>query len=186
MNLFWMSLSIVLKDCYFEFLTRVAFVQAQPLSLEELLAKKKAEEEAEAKVRAPQGIHFLFCCSIVFPCLLFYFSFSAQVPVQSRARSRGSETEGATDRGEEEVVGRWEEEEEDVPRHRQKNDGSVSASGLFRCRHSACCCMWIITETVCYRGPAGEGETRAQRANGAREQREWRRWRKTKTQRGEG
>lgn len=27
------------------------YLQAQPLSLEELLAKKKAEEEAEAKVR---------------------------------------------------------------------------------------------------------------------------------------
>lgn len=32
-------------------LTYVAFVQVQPLSLEELLAKKKAEEEAEAKVK---------------------------------------------------------------------------------------------------------------------------------------
>ena len=29
----------------------VFYLQAQPLSLEELLAKKKAEEEAEAKVR---------------------------------------------------------------------------------------------------------------------------------------
>ena len=38
--------------CYFACLTCVASVQVQPLSLEELLAKKKAEEEAEAKVRS--------------------------------------------------------------------------------------------------------------------------------------
>lgn len=35
-----------------------ARVQAQPLSLEELLAKKKAEEEAEAKVS--KSLHVLF------------------------------------------------------------------------------------------------------------------------------
>lgn len=46
--------------CYFECLTCVASVQVQPLSLEELLAKKKAEEEAEAKVRS---------------CLRYIFSF---------------------------------------------------------------------------------------------------------------
>lgn len=33
-------------------LAHVASIQVQPLSLEELLAKKKAEEEAEAKVRS--------------------------------------------------------------------------------------------------------------------------------------
>lgn len=34
----------------------VFYLQAQPLSLEELLAKKKAEEEAEAKVRTGEFV----------------------------------------------------------------------------------------------------------------------------------
>lgn len=46
--------------CYFVFLTCVTSVQVQPLSLEELLAKKKAEEEAEAKVRRSTPCIFSF------------------------------------------------------------------------------------------------------------------------------
>lgn len=49
----------------------VVSVQVQPLSLEELLAKKKAEEEAEAKVRIPDINLFLFK-----PNIIFFFSFA--------------------------------------------------------------------------------------------------------------
>jgi hypothetical protein len=41
----------------------VLYLQAQPLSLEELLAKKKAEEEAEAKVRTWGPV--LMCCAAI-------------------------------------------------------------------------------------------------------------------------
>uniref|UniRef100_A0A8P4GJL0 RNA helicase n=1 Tax=Dicentrarchus labrax TaxID=13489 RepID=A0A8P4GJL0_DICLA len=44
-----LSSSNSFSGCYFGCLSCVVSVQAQPLSLEELLAKKKAEEEAEAK-----------------------------------------------------------------------------------------------------------------------------------------
>lgn len=108
----------------------------------------------------------------MFLTLFLIFSFSAQVPFKGRARGRGSETEGATDGGQEEDVGRGEKEKKDVPGYGQKNDGCVSASGSVK--QSACCyrTVMILTEGVCHRGPPGEGETRAKRANGTREQRE--------------
>lgn len=179
------------SGCYFQCLTCVTAVQVQPLSLEELLAKKKAEEEAEAKVIIFLSFTFsfpFFKPKILFSLLLLFpLSFSAQVPLQGGARSWGFETEGATDRGKEEVIGRGEEEEKDVPGHGEKNDGCASASGSFSVKWPACCyrSIRVVIENVCYRGPTGEGETRAKRANGSREQREWRRWRATKAQRGE-
>lgn len=52
---YWSGLAnlFIVLQCfvdYFDSLTCFATFQVQPLSLEELLAKKKAEEEAEAKV----------------------------------------------------------------------------------------------------------------------------------------
>lgn len=169
----------------------VIVVQVQPLSLEELLAKKKAEEEAEAKVRCSSWYVFYFFLlesNIIFPKSSFLFlTFSAQVPLKGRARSWGSETQRTTDRREEENAGRREEEKKDVSGHREKNARCVSASNL-----SLVVCfllygqsLLIITQTVRYRGPSGTGETRAERAYGAREQREWGGRRPTEAQRGE-
>lgn len=88
-------------------------VQVQPLSLEELLAKKKAEEEAESKVGLfPREVFLLSHFSIV--NFIFLFCFSAQVSVKSRERSRGYKAQGAAGGGEEEIDGRREEEEEGV------------------------------------------------------------------------
>lgn len=59
----------------------LAVPQVQPLSLEELLAKQKAEEEAEAKVRrSPTWLHtfkrkMLFCFYLFFQFLLNTFHF---------------------------------------------------------------------------------------------------------------
>ena len=78
-----------------------------------------------------------------------FLSFSAQIPLESRARSRGSEEEGATNRGKEEGDGRGEEEEKDVPGHGEKNDGCVlSATGSFGCLHYVCVSILIVTDSV--------------------------------------
>lgn len=55
-----------LFGCYFESFAFDSTVQVQPLSLEELLAKKKAEEEAEAKVRRGERNGRPHRCSVCF------------------------------------------------------------------------------------------------------------------------
>lgn len=85
-------------------------------------------------------IFFSFVDPILFcPHFFLILSFPAQVSVKGRARSRGSETARAADRGEEEDDRRGEEEEKDVPGHGTKNDGCVSVSGWFSCKQSAFC-----------------------------------------------
>lgn len=69
----WLNLLFFCSSgCHFGCLNYVVSVQVQPLSLEELLAKKKAEEEAEAKVRIPDINIFLFKPNIY----IFFFSFA--------------------------------------------------------------------------------------------------------------
>lgn len=63
---------LLLRLSFWVFVNYVVSVQVQPLSLEELLAKKKAEEEAEAKVRIPDINIFLFKPNIKF----FFFPHS--------------------------------------------------------------------------------------------------------------
>lgn len=122
-----------------------ASVQVQPLSLEELLAKKKAEEEAEAKVSFPRftSVFIFLNQRLVFPHFtsFTFLPSSAQIPLKSGARSRGSETAGARDGGKEEGDGRREEEEKDVPGHGEKNDGCVS--GACSMHFQAICIQFI-------------------------------------------
>lgn len=58
----------MLRTVYF-FDTVSALFQVQPLSLEELLAKKKAAEEAESKVKR----FFLYLCKCI-PLLLYFLN----------------------------------------------------------------------------------------------------------------
>lgn len=55
-------------------------VQVQPLSLEELLAKKKAEEEAEAKVRSSLTHVFPFTFTTLIICFYAHFLFCLSQP----------------------------------------------------------------------------------------------------------
>lgn len=96
----WLNpLSFSFSGC-FGCLNLIVSVQVQPLSLEELLAKKKAEEEAEAKVRSTLRLTFkyliprLVCYSWIVLLCSFQPKFLSKAEREAEAlKRREQETE---------------------------------------------------------------------------------------------